>query len=500
MALSANRRLLLTLWAVGVLALAGVISTAAPAAAYSTYLTRAPYLSDLTSSSVRVNFGTTTAIVKARARYGTVGSTGSCSAARVLTGSTRKVGYSVTYPTSAGSATTAGNQWKLQISGLGSGRYCYRVEGTTSTTSTTYTDLLGSATSSPTFSTAPATRFAVIGDWGQTGTGPDHLNADQANVISQLSRSGVGFAVSTGDIGYPSGSQSNYGDLTHSGPGVSGVFGPNYWPAAGKSIPMYPVPGNHGFTSTFTSLWPSTSIAAASNGRAANGTHTINGSRVTVPDYWFAYNVDGWRIYNLTAAWSDTVTTGSTAYAEDYKQHWAPGAPERTWLQNDLAHNAASPKIAILHYPLYSAVHSGDVQDTYLTAPPDGTQSVENVLATGKVRLVLNGHSHVYERNNPHNGLVSLISGGGGATLSPVDVSTTASTSKCAQKYPDNGQRVVAFAIGWSSAGGSACNTVKPASAAQVFHYLRITLSTASATVEALSSTGALIDETTIAS
>ena len=458
-------------------------------------LTRAPYLSDLTSSSVRVNFGTSTAIVKVRARFG-ASANGSCSLTSTTTGSTGKQGYTVTYPTASGTASAAGNQWKLLISGLGSGSYCYRVEGTTSTTSTTYTDLLGAATASPTFSTVPGTSFAVIGDWGQTGaTGPAYLNQAQANVIASLARSGVAFSVSTGDIGYPNGSQSNYGDLTHTGPNVSGVFGPSYWPVAGPTIPMYPVPGNHGFTTTFTTLWPSTSVAAGSNGKAANGSHTVNGSTVTAPDYWFAYNVNGWRIYNLTAAWGATITTGTSAYAEDYKQHWAPGAPERTWLANDLAAHAATRKIAIFHYPLYSAVRTGDVQDTFLTAPSDLSESLEHLLASSNVKLVLNGHSHVYERNNPHNGLVSIISGGGGATLSSVDSGTAA---KCAQTYADTGQRVVAFARGWSSAGGSACNTTKPTSAAQVYHYLRVALTGTTATVQAIDSTGAVFDSVTV--
>lgn len=476
--------------------LTSVVVAAGPLAdAYSSYLTRAPYLTDLTSSSVTVNFGTITAIVKVRVRYGT-SSSGSCSPTSATSATTGKQGYTITYPTSSGTATATGNQWKVQVSGLGSGTYCYRMEGTTSTTSTTYTDLLDSATVSPTFSTAPATKFAVIGDWGQTGSAaPNFANGYQANVISLLSRSGAGFAVSTGDIGYPNGSQSNYGDLIHGGQNVSGVFGPNYWPVPGKSIPMYPVPGNHGFTSTFTTLWPSTSIASSSGGKAANGSHTVNGSTVTAPDYWFAFNVNGWRIYNLTAAWGATVTTGGTAYAEDYKQHWAAGAAERTWLTNDLAAHATAPKMAIFHNPLYSAVRTGDVQDSYLTAPPDGTQSVESLLASNNVKLALNGHSHVYERNNPHNGLVSIISGGGGATLSPVDTGTAA---KCAQVFPDTGQRVVAYARGWSSAGGSACNTTKPTSAAQVYHYLRISLGAGTAKIDAIDSTGTTFDTTTV--
>ena len=309
-----------------------------------------------------------------------------------------------------------------------------------------------------------------------------------------MANGGSDFAVSTGDIGYPSGTQSTFGDLQHTGRDVSAVFGPRYWPVAGKKLPMYPVPGNHGFTSTFSDMWPSTSIAATSRGRASNGTHTVNGVSMITPDYWYAFNAHGWRIYLLTAAWSDTGVTDP--YATDYKVHWAPGASERTWLTNDLTANSAMPKIAVMHYPPYSAVRSGDIQDRYLTAPPDGSQSVENLLATHNVKLLLSGHSHIYERNRPHHGMVSIISGGGGADLNPVDSSLG---GRCAQTYPDTGGAVVAVARGWSSSGGSACNgAAKPTSAAQVYHYVRVTLGSGTARVEAIDSTGTVFDTTTV--
>lgn len=342
---------------------------------------------------------------------------------------------------------------------------------------------------------APPDRFAVIGDWGQTGSAaPGYLNSAQANVISRMASGGSDFAVSTGDIGYPGGTQSTYGDLQHTGRDVSAVFGPRYWPVAGKKLPMYPAPGNHGYTSTFSDMWPSTSIAATSRGRASTSTHTVNGVAVATPDYWYAFNVRGWRLYILTAAWSDSSVRDP--YAVDYKQHWAPGAAERTWLTNDLTANAAIPKIAVMHYPLYSAVRHGDVQDTYLTAPPDGSQSVESLLASHNVKLVLNGHSHIYERNRPHRGMVSIVTGGGGAGLNPVD---TTIGGRCSQTYPDTGGAVVAVARGWSSTGGSACNgAAKPTSTAQVYHYVRVTLGTGTAKVEAIDSTGAIFDTTTV--
>ena len=58
-------------------------------------------------------------------------------------------------------------------------------------------------------------------------------NPDQANLYARIAASGARFAVTTGDNSYPSGSQSNYGDLQQSGANLSAIFGPasGPWPA-----------------------------------------------------------------------------------------------------------------------------------------------------------------------------------------------------------------------------------------------------------------------------
>ena len=97
--------------------------------------------------------------------------------------------------------------------GLPDTTYCYRVIlGST--------DLLGSDPSPPFTSQVAAGSstpfsFAVFGDWGQAYA--DGINADQANVLHQMSQSGARFAVMTGDTAYPGGGQTDYGDLQQTG-------------------------------------------------------------------------------------------------------------------------------------------------------------------------------------------------------------------------------------------------------------------------------------------
>src|SRR6478735_8128497 len=183
---------LAVLWvSVALVPLMGGAAVAAPVSA----LTRYPYLTDSVQNSVTVNWATD--------RSGTVGSVkwgplGSC-AANTMSTPTR---------TSITVGTVLEYQWQAVLPVSPDSSYCYRVllGGT---------DLLGTDPT-PQFTsqvaagaTAPYS-FAVFGDWGQAYAGG--VNADQTNVLQQLSQSGARFAVMTGDTAYPSGGEKEYGD------------------------------------------------------------------------------------------------------------------------------------------------------------------------------------------------------------------------------------------------------------------------------------------------
>ena len=111
----------------------------------------------------------------------------------------------------------------VTVSGLtASTGYCYRVTNTGASP----VDLLGSnpspqfTTLEPANGTAPLT-FDVLGDWGDTtnsGSDTGAINQNQAGVDAQMAASGAQFAVSTGDVAYPGGTQADYGDLDQTGP------------------------------------------------------------------------------------------------------------------------------------------------------------------------------------------------------------------------------------------------------------------------------------------
>src|SRR6195952_2877223 len=98
----------------------------------------------------------------------------------------------------------------------------------------------------------------------------------------------------TGDTAYPGGGQQEYGGLQQSGTDNSPIFGPTFWTVPGRSLPVYNVVGNHGFTAGAVQLmnWPEDNAAAASGGKYQMEPYpSFNGSTArSYPSAWYAVN------------------------------------------------------------------------------------------------------------------------------------------------------------------------------------------------------------------
>ena len=168
----------------------------------------------------------------------------------------------------------------------------------------------------------------MFGDWGQANSGS--ANPDQEALLARLAKTDARFAVGTGDVANPSGSQSNYGDLYRIGSSVSGVFGPRFWAGPGKSLPYFPAVGNHTPNSTFLVNWPQPRAVATSKGRYQLDTQCcLNGTRSK--DYasaWYAFDAGGARFYVLQTAWDAGNVGEATQYKNDYDTHWTPTSAE----------------------------------------------------------------------------------------------------------------------------------------------------------------------------
>jgi fibronectin type 3 domain-containing protein len=427
-------------------------------AAASSALTRYPYLTDSIQTSITVNWATDTS-----ASTGTVqwGPNGSCSA---HTTAATKASITV--------ISKAEYQWKATIPVTPDTTDCYRVFlGST--------DLLGSD-SSPVFTSQVAAgsstpfSFDVFGDWGQAYS---NGNPDQANVLQQMSVSGARFAVMTGDTAYPGGGQNEYGDLQQAGTDQSTVFGPSFWTVPGRSLPVFNVTGNHGFTNGSNQVinWPEGNAASGSGGRYLMEQYpSINGTTATnYPSMWYAFDAGPARFYALTSAWADGNNGSATVYQNDHDQHWTVNSAEYQWLKADLEAHPNALKFAFWHYPLY-ADSSGQPSDTYLQG---GSGTLQGLLDQNGVAIVFNGHAHGYERNKPDAaGLVSYVFGNGGAAMGSV--------SGCSS--------FDAYAIG---AGGSHCGAAPSGlSLDHVYGFAKVTVNGRQVTVTPTDEMGRTFD------
>jgi calcineurin-like phosphoesterase family protein/purple acid phosphatase-like protein len=431
--------------------LLAILSAARPALAYTGQLLRYPYLTDVVAGYATLNWGTDRSFTVGSATYGLAG-VESCTAHRVNASKTSiTVGQAAEY------------QWKARITGLAPNtRYCYRVF-----LGSPAVDLLGSDPA-PTFwsqvaagSTQPYS-FAVLGDWGAVDTSGG--NPDQANLMHQIATSGARFVLGTGDTAYPSGSQTNYGDLVQVGSGVSTVFGPAFYKDVGAGVPMFNALGNHGMNATFLMLWPSTQAAATSGGRSQMDTYccTNGTASASYPSIWYAFDAGPARFYLLDAGWPSSNVGTADIYKNDYDNHWTPSSPEYQWLAADLASHPAAVKFAVMHFPMYSD-NATETSDLYLRGPG----GVGGLLSQYGVDMVFSGHAHMYERNlrQPGDSFVSYLTGGGGGKLEPIGAKGCSGFD--------------AAGIGWSnsSSRGSACGAAAvPDSITRVFHFLLVTV------------------------
>jgi Calcineurin-like phosphoesterase len=524
---------------------AGTPVPVTPYSGASSTLTRAPYVTDLTQTSAYVTWATSS---------GTPGSIrvlpfqgGSCPSTTVTTwtspsssSSVKPVPTSLPGPVNPTSTATSSSmtgwafsvtngagttkseyQASVLLSGLSAGTtYCYAVF---STNTSAAVDLLPAAKPYQTFRTLdPAstssqatTTFAVIGDTGENYSNsgalfPGAVNPDEAAIYKLIGSSGAQFLLNAGDIAYDGGTQSNYGDLQQTGttPEVSTIFGPSYYPQTG-GIPTFTAVGNHGQNVNTLKIWPTPKTATNSGGTYSFDSYSgVDGISGTFPDDWYAFSTANVRIYVLDGAWADGSSaatgygtasgslcpgneTNCKGYQADYDEHWQTTRPEYKWLASDLAAHPGGAKFAVFHYPLRSdsATQPADPYLQNTTANPNASTSLEKLLSANGVAMAFNGHAHTYQRFIPtQSGTIpNYVTGGGGGVLSPVLGGITCTNLQGTASV---------YALGWnpSTGAGSSCGAAKPTSAADVHHFLKVTVSGTTVTVAPTSAAGTTFD------
>ncbi|GIW72585.1 MAG: hypothetical protein KatS3mg102_2127 [Planctomycetota bacterium] len=249
------------------------------------------------------------------------------------------------------------------------------------------------------FRTAPLpasrpVRFAVFGDSGRServteALGPlspvaDSLSGafwpgEQHRVAALLARELLDFCLHTGDVVYPTGARRDYGPAF-------------FRPFAGliATTPLYPVLGNHDVMSEDGAPWLEVFVTPANNAEGSERYYSFECGDVHV-------------------ACLDVVS--SHALERD--------SPQLAWLIEDLeAAQQAAWRVCVLHYPPFDDGVKGDTGRVQRMLVPIFT-------ALG-VDVVFAGHDHAYERFYPIDGVLYIVTGGGGNSVYPLRASRAA--------------------------------------------------------------------------
>ena len=260
--------------------------------------------------------------------------------------------------------TVMTTEHEVKITGLQSNaKYFYRVGSTAVTLLTGPKYFFQTA---PPQGTIQPVRVWALGDFGNG-------SVDQGQVLQSyqnyLGASRNDMWIWLGDNAYYYGTDSEY---------TSQVF--NVYGGIFRSWNFYPAPGNHDYGQS------------GYQSAAALGTGFPYFSIFSLPVNAVAGGVPSGTEKYYSYNWGNVHFIALDSYGALNQ----PGSPMYNWLQSDLQNNHQKWIIAYWHHPPYSkGTHNSDTEVELI----DMRQNIVPLLEQYGVDLVLNGHSHTYERS-----------------------------------------------------------------------------------------------------
>lgn len=212
-------------------------------------------------------------------------------------------------------------------------------------------------------------RVAAFGDCGNNST--NQRNTKNA-LLSYLGSNPIDVWLLLGDNAYESGQDAEY---------QTGFFD-IYKDDLLKNVYMYPSPGNHDY---------------ANSGSRQDDHNIPYLSNFTMPKNGELGGVASGKKEYYSFDYGDIHFVALDAYGqEDNKRFYDTGSVQAAWLSNDLAANQKKWTIAFFHHPPYTkGSHNSDTESDLVAI----RQNLIHILENNGVDLVVNGHSHVYERS-----------------------------------------------------------------------------------------------------
>lgn len=303
-------------------------------------------------------------------------------------------------------------------------------------------------------------RFVAVGDLASG-------KAEQNAIAYQISKVAPQFLVALGDIVYSRGRVSQYQDHFWTTYNDVANAGPKTGAPLMASIPFYPVIGNHDADSVKLSDYPDAFAAyyffsVPKNGPGTGPWNTPLGANVALAN---AFRTRAGTEYPAVGIYSFDYGPGHFV-SLDSNSYLNPAAV-RGWLEKDLLATKQPWKFVCFHAPAFhtSPQHYSE-QKMRLLQP-----TFENC----GVDVVFNGHVHNYQRSRPlhfspnpperdrrgrvngkftfdmefdgvgktkPNGVIHVVSGGGGASLYKTDFEST--VAKVTAETPENYQPLTA--------------------------------------------------------
>ena len=306
-------------------------------------VSRGPYLQQATPASIIIKWKTNTAN-NTKVNYGI---------------SQSNLNMSVTN-------TVSVTDHEIKITGLlPYTKYYYTVGSTTATLVATAADVF--FRTAPNYGQKGEYRFWVIGD---AGTGGNDQRDARTAFLNYNGTKNIDGWIWLGDNAYDGGFDSEY---------QANVFSNNTYENQLKNTVVWPAVGNHDYNNHIP-FSPSpayfdifTLPANGECGGLASGT-----------EKYYSYNYGNIHFVVLDSYDVSRSATGAMA----------------TWLQNDLNANTQQWTIVYCHHPPYTkGSHNSDNSNFLDGELVEMRQNIIPILEAKGVDLVLNGHSHVYERS-----------------------------------------------------------------------------------------------------
>lgn len=225
-------------------------------------------------------------------------------------------------------------------------------------------------TTSPPPGTAQPTRIWVLGD---AGTKTIH-QARVRNAFYEYTGARIpDFCLLLGDNAYDRGTDAEY---------QKAIF--EVYPAMLRRVPFWSCLANHetAQSTAYVNTYPYFNIFTFP-------THGECGGVPSATEHYYSFDYGNIHVISLDAQTANR----------------SPGGPMATWLAQDLAAATATWIIAIFHQPPYTkGSHDSDTEKSLV----EMRQNILPILEQGGTDLVLNGHSHCYERSAPLDGHYGL--------------------------------------------------------------------------------------------